>query len=301
MIYIIHVSFALLYFTTLNFFWFWTLCWRFVVHEWLYKRSSHQLVSLIYQHYLWAYAEYSFDFMWLLCWFYEHWHTIIFQNPIHCIVTCCLLNKGVIWVTPYIVLLLQQQRPLLEASMHTYCHAICRAYSFRNHLDNRVHHPTVQVLSDLLFLFSTCLGTVVWRTYSVIRCTTSFPLSSPRSWKVSNPQSQPAVSRCLIFLINFFFLTDQLGLTIFVTGPSPSLQVTSIPMWRRSSCGTVNSWGRTHPLSSSTVCSFSAASTLASPRWSSTASCPSPTSWTATKPTRITPRPLSCASADQYQ
>lgn len=80
---------------------------------------------------------------------------------------------------------------------------------------------------------------------------------------------------------------------------SSPLQVSSIPVWRRSSCGTVNSWGRTPPSSSSTLCSSSAASTLASPQLSSTGSFPSPTSGAAPKPTRTTPRPASCASTRQ--
>lgn len=80
---------------------------------------------------------------------------------------------------------------------------------------------------------------------------------------------------------------------------SSPLQVISIPVWRRSSCGTVNSWGRTPPSSSSTLCSSSAASTLASPQLSSTGSFPSPTSGAAPKPTRTTPRPASCASTRQ--
>lgn len=79
------------------------------------------------------------------------------------------------------------------------------------------------------------------------------------------------------------------------------LQVTSIPEWRRSFCGTASSWGRIRPSCCSTRCSSSAASTSASPRCSSTASCPSPTSCAAPKPTRTTPRPPSCASTPRCQ
>lgn len=82
--------------------------------------------------------------------------------------------------------------------------------------------------------------------------------------------------------------------------PSSSLQVTFILVWRKSFCGTANSWVRTPPSSSSTPCSSSAASTSVSPQCSSTGSCRLPTSWGAPRRTRTTPRPPTCASTHRY-
>lgn len=136
---------------------------------------------------------------------------------------------------------------------------------------------------------SICLRTDVWRTYSWIGSIASSPQNSLVCWKISSLQSQLVVSCCATS-------GCQNNLCVTVNGSLFRLQVTSIRGWRRSFFGTANSWARTRPSSCWTRCSFSAASISASQRWSSIASCPSRTSCAASKLTRITPRPPSCAS-----
>lgn len=124
---------------------------------------------------------------------------MFFQNPIHCIIICWTRDR--IGVTP-----LKPHRPLLEAFMHILL--FFRRKLQRIHLQKSFGTTVCMVTQFLLFcltvillfLFSTCLRTVAWRTYSVIWSTTNSPPSSPRSWKFSNPPSQPAVSRCVFFM-----------------------------------------------------------------------------------------------------
>lgn len=60
---------------------------------------------------------------------------------------------------------------------------------------------------NLLSLCSTCLRTVVWRTYSWIGSTTSSPLSSLICWEFSSPQSHQVVSyKCYILFRQIFSL-----------------------------------------------------------------------------------------------
>ena len=57
-----------------------------------------------------------------------------------------------------------------------------------------------------------------------------------------------------------------------------SIQSCCSPVWRRSTCGIVSSWGPTHPSCCSAHCSFSPPSSSASPPWRTTAAWLSPTS-----------------------
>lgn len=126
---------------------------------------------------------------------------IIFQNPIDWIVMCYLVNKGHSALCGC-----YSTSALCWKNLCTHTYWFSSSQWLLQTADRQpseiIWHNSVLVTqlllfsltAILLFLCSTCLRTVAWRTYSVTWSTRSSPCGSPRSWKVSNPQSQPAVS-----------------------------------------------------------------------------------------------------------